>query len=74
MGGLLSFHVIFNASDSAQSERRMYVISVAPWLVERTKLCITTGNFTKDAVREATRWRTAIDLIDGDLPWRSSKS
>jgi len=31
-------------------------------------LMITTGNFTKDAVREATRdGAPAIDLIDGDL-------
>ena len=31
-------------------------------------LLITTGNFTKDAVREATRdGAPAIDLIDGDL-------
>ena len=30
-------------------------------------LLITTGNFTKDAVREATRDSApAIDLIDGD--------
>jgi len=31
-------------------------------------LLITTGNFTKDAVREATRdGAPAIDLIDGEL-------
>ena len=31
-------------------------------------LLITTGNFTKDALREATRdGAPAIDLIDGDL-------
>jgi restriction system protein len=31
-------------------------------------LLITTGNFTKDAMREATRdGAPAIDLIDGDL-------
>jgi restriction system protein len=31
-------------------------------------LLITTGNFTKDAMREATRdGASAIDLIDGDL-------
>ena len=31
-------------------------------------LLITTGNFTKDAVREATRdGAPAIDLIDGDM-------
>lgn len=30
-------------------------------------MMITTGNFTKDAVREATRdGAPAIDLIDGD--------
>lgn len=30
-------------------------------------LLITTGNFTKDAVREATRdGAPAIDLVDGD--------
>jgi restriction system protein len=30
-------------------------------------LLVTTGNFTKDAVREATRdGAPAIDLIDGD--------
>ena len=70
LGGLLSFHVIFQC--------KRYQGSVTPGLVRDFRgamvgradkgLLITTGNFTKEAVREATRdGAPAIDLIDGDF-------
>ena len=70
LGGLLSFHVIF------QYKRYQGSVSVSQAgdfrgaMVGRADkgLLITTGNFTKDALREATRdGAPAIDLIDGDL-------
>jgi restriction system protein len=70
LGGLLSFHVIF------QCKRYQGLVTVSQVrdfrgaMVGRADkgLLITTGNFTKDAVREATRdGAPAIDLIDGDL-------
>ncbi len=70
LGGLLSFHVIF------QCKRYKGVVTVSQVrdfrgaMVGRADkgLLITTGNFTKDAVREATRdGAPAIDLIDGEL-------
>ncbi len=70
LGGLLSFHVIF------QCKRYKGVVAVSQVrdfrgaMVGRADkgLLITTGNFTKDAVREATRdGAPAIDLIDGEL-------
>ncbi|MFC1997046.1 restriction endonuclease [Chloroflexota bacterium] len=70
LSGLLSFHVIF------QCKRYKGTISVSQVrdfrgaMVGRADkgLLVTTGNFTKDAVTEATRdGAPAIDLIDGDL-------
>ncbi len=70
LGGLLSFHVIF------QCKRYKGVVTVSQVrdfrgaMVGRADkgLLITTGNFTKDAVSEATRdGAPAIDLIDGEL-------
>jgi len=69
LGGLLSFHVIFQC--------KRYQGSVSAWQVRDFRgamvgradkgLLITTGTFTKDATREATRdGAPAIDLIDGD--------
>jgi restriction system protein len=69
LGGMLSFHVIFQC--------KRYQGSVAPGQIRDFRgamvgradkgLFITTGNFTKEAAREATRdGAPAIDLIDGD--------
>lgn len=70
LGGLLSFHVIFQCKRYMGSVSVSQVRDFRGAMVGRADkgLLITTGNFTKDAVREATRdGAPAIDLIDGDL-------
>jgi len=70
LGGLLSFHVIFQCKRYRGSVGASQVRDFRGAMVGRADkgLLITTGNFTKDAVREATRdGAPAIDLIDGDL-------
>jgi restriction system protein len=69
VGGLLSFHVLFQC--------RKYQGSVSPGAIRDFRgalvgradkgLFVTTGTFTRDAIREATRdGAPPIDLIDGD--------
>lgn len=70
LGGLLSFHVIFQCKRYQGSVTASHVRDFRGAMVGRADkgILITTGNFTKDAVREATRdGAPAIDLIDGDL-------
>ncbi len=70
LAGLLSFHVIFQCKRYQGSVPVGHVRDFRGAMVGRADkgLLITTGNFTKDAVREATRdGAPAIDLIDGDL-------
>jgi len=70
LGGLLSFHVIFQCKRYSGSVGASQVRDFRGSMVGRADkgLLITTGNFTKDAMREATRdGAPAIDLIDGDL-------
>jgi restriction system protein len=70
LGGLLGFHVIFQCKRYRGSVSASHVRDFRGAMVGRADkgLLITTGNFTKDAVREATRdGAPAIDLIDGDL-------
>jgi restriction system protein len=70
LGGLLSFHVIFQCKRYRGSVSASQVRDFRGAMVGRADkgLLITTGNFTKDAMREATRdGAPAIDLIDGDL-------
>ena len=70
LGGLLSFHVIFQCKRYQGSVAVNQVRDFRGAMVGRADkgLLITTGNFTKDAVKEATRdGEPAIDLIDGDL-------
>jgi restriction system protein len=70
LGGLLSFHVIFQCKRYRGAVSVSQVRDFRGAMVGRADkgLLITTGNFTKDAVREATRdGAPAIDLIDGDL-------
>jgi restriction system protein len=70
LGGLLSFHVIFQCKRYRGSVTTGQVRDFRGAMVGRADkgLLITTGNFTKDATREATRdGAPAIDLIDGDL-------
>lgn len=70
VSGLLSFHVIFQC--------KRYKGSVTPSQIRDFRgamqgradkgLVITTGTFTRDAIREATRdGAPPIDLIDGEL-------
>jgi len=69
LGGLLSFHVIFQCKRYRGSVTANHVRDFRGAMVGRADkgLLITTGNFTRDAVREATRdGAPAIDLIDGD--------
>lgn len=69
LGGLLSFHVLFQCKRYRGSVSASQVRDFRGAMVGRADkgLLVTTGNFTKDAVGEATRdGATAIDLIDGD--------
>jgi restriction system protein len=69
LGGLLSFHVIFQCKRYRGSVAVSQVRDFRGAMVGRADkgLLITTGNFTKEAAREATRdGAPAIDLIDGD--------
>jgi len=69
LGGLLSFHVIFQCKRYSGSVGASQVRDFRGAMVGRADkgLMATTGNFTKDAIREATRdGAPAIDLMDGD--------
>lgn len=69
LGGLLSFQVIFQCKRYKGSVPVGHVRDFRGAMVGRADkgLLITTGNFTKDAMREATRdGAPAIDLVDGD--------
>jgi restriction system protein len=69
LGGLLSFHVIFQCKRWQGTVGAAQVRDFRGAMVGRADkgLLVTTGTFTKDAVREATRdGAPAIDLIDGD--------
>lgn len=69
LGGLLSFHVIFQCKRWQGAVGASQVRDFRGAMVGRADkgLLVTTGTFTKDAVREATRdGAPAIDLIDGD--------
>ncbi len=70
LGGLLSFHVIFQCKRYQGSVSASQVRDFRGAMVGRADkgLLITTGTFTKEATREATRdGAPAIDLIDGDM-------
>jgi restriction system protein len=69
LGGLLSFHVMYQAKRWKGTVGSGQVRDFRGAMVGRADkgLLITTGTFTKDAVKEATRdGASAIDLIDGD--------
>lgn len=69
LGGLLSFHVIFQCKRWQASVGASTVRDFRGAMVGRADkaLLITTGKFTKDATKEATRdGAPAIDLIDGE--------
>ena len=69
LGGLLSFHVIFQAKRWKGAVGAGQVRDFRGAMVGRADkgLLITTGAFTKDATKDATRdGAPAIDLVDGD--------
>jgi len=69
LGGLLSFHVIFQGKRWQGAVGASHVRDFRGAMVGRADkgLLITTGAFTKDAIKEATRdGAPAIDLVDGD--------
>jgi restriction system protein len=69
LGGLLSFHVIFQAKRWKGPVSAGNVRDFRGAMVGRADkgLLITTGAFTKDAIKESTRdGAPNIDLIDGD--------
>ncbi len=69
LSGLLSFHVVFQCKRYRGSVGSAQVRDFRGAMVGRADkgLLITTGNFTKDAIREATRdGAPPIDLVDGD--------
>jgi restriction system protein len=70
LGGLLSFNVIFQCKRYSGSVGAGHVRDFRGAMVGRADkaLLITTGTFTRDAEREATRdGAPTIDLIDGQL-------
>jgi len=69
LGGLLSFHVIFQAKRWKGAVGAAHVRDFRGAMVGRADkgLLITTGAFTKDAIQESSRdGAPAIDLVDGD--------
>jgi restriction system protein len=69
LGGLLSFHVIFQCKRYSGSVSSGHIRDFRGAMVGRADkgLLITTGTFTRDAEREAVRdGAPAIDLIDGE--------
>ena len=69
LGGLLSFHVMYQAKRWKGTVGSSQVRDFRGAMVGRADkgLLITTGTFTKDAIKEATRdGASAIDLVDGD--------
>lgn len=69
LNGLLSFQIIFQAKRWKNAVGAGQVRDFRGAMVGRADkgLLITTGSFTKDAIKEATRDDApAIDLVDGD--------
>ncbi len=69
LGGFLSFRIIFQAKRWKGTVGASQIRDFRGAMVGRADkgLLITTGTFTKEAVREATRdGAPAIDLVDGD--------
>ncbi len=69
LGGLLSFHVIFQCKKYQGSVTASDIRDFRGAMIGRADkgLFITTGTFTRDAIREAIRdGAPPIDLVDGD--------
>ncbi|MBW1888577.1 MAG: restriction endonuclease [Deltaproteobacteria bacterium] len=69
LSGLLSFHVVFQCKKYKGSVSAPDIRDFRGAMIGRADkgLFITTGTFTRDAIREATRdGAPPIDLVDGD--------
>ena len=69
IGGLLSFHVVFQCKKYQGSVGASHMRDFRGAMVGRADkgLFNTTGTFTRDAIKEATRdGAPPIDLVDGD--------
>lgn len=69
LSGLLSFHVVFQCKKYQGAVSASNIRDFRGAMIGRADkgLLITTGTFTRDAVREATRdGAPPIDLVDGD--------
>ena len=69
IGGILSFHVYFQCKRYRGTVSATEIRDFRGALVGRADrgLFVTTGTFTRDAIREATRdGATPIDLMNGD--------
>lgn len=69
INGILSFHIIFQCKRYKGKVSASEIRDFRGAMIGRTDkgLFITTGNFTRDAIREANRdGAPAIDLIDGE--------
>lgn len=69
LSGLLSFHVVFQCKKYQGAVSASNIRDFRGAMIGRADkgLYITTGTFTRDAVREATRdGAPPIDLVDGD--------
>ncbi len=69
LSGLLSFHVVFQCKKYQGAVSASNIRDFRGAMIGRADkgLFITTGTFTRDAVREATRdGAPPIDLVDGD--------
>lgn len=69
INGILSFHIIFQCKRYKGKVSASEIRDFRGAMVGRTDkgLFITTGNFTRDAIREANRdGAPAIDLMDGE--------
>ncbi|PXV66945.1 restriction system protein [Dysgonomonas alginatilytica] len=70
LNGFLSFHVFFQCKRFKDSVASSYIRDFRGAMQGRADkgLFITTGKFTRDAIKEASRdGAPPIDLIDGDL-------
>lgn len=69
LSGFLSFHIIFQCKKYQGSVAASHIRDFRGAMIGRADkgLFITTGTFTRDAIREATRdGAPPIDLMDGD--------
>lgn len=70
LGGLMSFHIVFQCKRYKGAASSSDVRDFRGAMVGRTDkgLFLTTGIFTRDAIKEATRdGAPPVELVDGEL-------